>query len=376
MTAESKLYQTITCAIKENIDCGKLLPGDKVPSVNELREKYGISHITAVRVYKELSTMNYIFAKRGCGYFVSDCLTGGAKNFTGKIGNFLRPLRDYNVSDNYFNTVNFAIQDECYKRHLNLLGSYTTLPLSHPPYNHTDLQNIVNAMLEMVPDVDGFLVDERIPDELLKPVLLKLGKALVIVNRSSRLPVVTVTPPNHDGMMAILEAAHKFGYDSYIFGEMSQGSQNEIDRRAAFYEFLEKHRVSSGLVRVIDRCGIYSPELTERRLETAIGELGGSGRKVLFVASSDYLGRQIADYLYQKYGSFDQVGLVSFNGFELAFNKPELATVRVDPAQLGMLAVCKLHEQLTSNNRRQAINYSTDVAFTLGTLSINGWGVK
>ena len=363
---ESTLYQTITKAIKTSIDRGELLPGSKIPSVNELRKQYGVSHITAVRVYKELTNMHYIQSKRGCGYFVAPRPMTGIRSFSGRIGNFLRPLRAYNQTDNYFNSINFVVQDECYKLHLDLLGSHVTLPLSYPPYGEATLHSIIEAILNMNAEVDGFLLDERIPDELLEPVLPRLTKPLIIVNRTSRLPVVTATQPNRAGMLAILEASGKFGYGSYIFGEMSRGSQNELERRAAFYEYLKLHQVSPERVRTIDQCGILPPEQTEKKLEDAVSELKQHGDRILFVASSDHVGRHIADYLLQHYGNFRQIGVVSFNGFELAFRSPVLATVRTDPVQLGILAVRKLQSLLTAPERRQSLNITTEVNFILG----------
>ena len=363
---EATLYRTITNAIKERIDRGSLCPGSKVPSVNELRREYGVSHITAVRVYKELMDMQYIQSKRGCGYFVAPRPAGGLRSFSGKIGNFLRPLRAYNQSDNYFNAINFAVQDECYKLHLDLLGSHTTLPLSYPPYGESVLSSITEALLKMKADVDGFLIDERIPDDLLEPVLPQLGKPVVIINRTSRLPVVTVTQPNREGMLAILEASRKFGYANFIFGEMSRGSRNELERRNAFHEYLEQHHVAPERVRIISRCGIVPPEQTEQKLEAFLSEFKRLGGKTLFVASSDHVGRPVADYLFEHYGNFCETGVVSFNGFELAFRPPVLATVRTDPVEQGVLAVRKLHELFRVAERRQALNITTKLNFTLG----------
>ena len=363
---ESTLYQTITQAIKNSIDQGELCPGSKIPSVNELRKQYGVSHITVVRVYKELMKLHYIQSKRGCGYFVAPRPVTGIKSFSGKIGNFLRPLRAYNQTDNYFNAINFAVQDECYKLHLDLLGSHTTLPLSYPPYGETTLRAIMESVLNMNAEVDGFLIDERVPDELLEPILPHLTKPLIIVNRTSRLPIVTVTQPNRAGMLAILEASRKFGYHSYIFGEMSRGSQNELERRAAFYEYLKLHQIPLERVHTIAQCGLVPPEQTEKRLEEAISKLKPSDGRILFVASSDHIGRPVADYLLRRYGNFRQVGVISFNGFELAFRSPVLATVRTDPVQLGILAVRKLQSLLTAPERCQSLNITTEVNFTLG----------
>lgn len=359
------LYMTITRAIKEQIDCGVLAPGCRIPSVSDLRNQYGVSHITAMRVYKELLAMNCICGKRGAGYVVAQG-RDASHVFCGRIGNFLRPLRPTNPNDNYFNTINFAVQDECCRLHLDLLSSHTVLPLSYPPYNNDVLQAITAAMLKMVPEVDGFLADERIPDDLLESLLPRISKPIVVVNRNSRLPLSCVTQPNREGMLAILDAAAKFNYSNYIFCEMGNGTFNEYERREAFYEYLRKKNISTERIRIIENCFTLSVEESNKKTDEAIKSFNDFPGRTLIVCSTDHLARHIADHILKKYGSFKETGVVSFNGFDLSTRTPKLATVKSNPVQLGVLAVRKLHSLLTTAEPRVHCNITTEVNFTLG----------
>ena len=359
------LYETITRAIKERIDCGELAPGSRVPSVSELRSQYGVSHITAMRVYKELLAMNCIRGKRGSGYVVAPGGSGGSI-FFGRIGNFLRPLRPTSPDDNYFNIINYAVQDECCRLHLDLLTSHTVLPLSYPPYGGDALQAVATAMLRMTPEVDGFLVDERIPDEVLQPLLPRIPKPIVVVNRNSKLPLPSVTQPNREGMLAILKAASKFEYRNYIFCEMSNGSANEAERKGAFQEYIRQNRLSPEQLRLIENCHTMPSETLFRKTDECINSFAPRGGKNMIVCSTDHLGRRIADHILRKYGSFRKTGVVSFNGFDLAMRSPRLATVKTNPVQLAVLAVRKLHSLLTVAEPREHCNITTEVNFTLG----------
>ena len=46
------LYRTIYDNLKKAVNEGVLLPGDRIPTVEELRTRYGVSHITVLRALK------------------------------------------------------------------------------------------------------------------------------------------------------------------------------------------------------------------------------------------------------------------------------------------------------------------------------------
>jgi DNA-binding transcriptional regulator YhcF (GntR family) len=362
-----KLYETITNSIMESIDCGELRPGDRIPSADELRERFNVSHITALRVYRELSAKNYILSKRGRGYFVSSRRDTAAAQFTGRVGNFLRPLRPPSPIDNYFNLVNYAVHNECCKLHLSLLGSHTVMPLDHFRCSDADLRGIMDAMTEMAPEVSGFIVDERVPDEALEPALGKINKPIVIVNRPSALPVTTVTPPNREGTLKILDAVRRCGFDRYIFCDTGRGLGNELERRAAFDEFIRVRGIKKEFTGLIRGCGVLPPETVLRELEAAIDSLPETEGRVLLFTPSDYYGRVFADFIQRKDGGFSKTGVVSFGGIDIGLNKsPRLATVLSNPEQIGRIAARRLHEMMETPMSRENRNYSSDVVFDLG----------
>ena len=62
-----KLYEKIGNELKDAIAGNVLKPGDKVLSISEMKEKYLVSHITALRVYRELSAEGLIACRHGQG---------------------------------------------------------------------------------------------------------------------------------------------------------------------------------------------------------------------------------------------------------------------------------------------------------------------
>lgn len=54
------------------IESGKFEPHDKLPSENELADRFKVPRITAREAYKRLQDLGYIYSKQGIGSFVQD----------------------------------------------------------------------------------------------------------------------------------------------------------------------------------------------------------------------------------------------------------------------------------------------------------------
>ncbi|WP_320930340.1 GntR family transcriptional regulator [Hungatella sp.] len=91
MKDKSPLYAQIHNQLKEQILSGKLRPGDRLPSENELAEHFGVSIITSKRALNELADESLIIRTKGKGSFVagkdgSDILNSSQTAFRGVIG--------------------------------------------------------------------------------------------------------------------------------------------------------------------------------------------------------------------------------------------------------------------------------------------------
>lgn len=367
MASEVSMYQKITDDIRGAIDYGVLKPGDKVPSVSALKGKYGVSHITALRVYKELSDLRYVQQKRGCGYFVRSNEELKRPAFTGNIGCFIRPLRGYNNIDNYFNDINLGIQTEICGRHINLLTSHTVLPLNNPPVSDASLEHIADAMLEMADNVDGYLVDERIPDNMLQRVIRSSDKPMVIINRLSKLPMDTVTPPNREGMLKILDTAVRIGYNNFIYCSPGTTQTNYQERFAAFKSFAVNNNIPDSRIVVVDGCSLNPLAETLASLEKGIKQLKPQG-KLLIAASLDPIGREILDWLPTiNLHPGKDIGVLSTDGFGyINFKKPEMTSVLSRPEQLGGMAVDLLLRRISAETHAGPQNYSPEATFSFG----------
>ncbi|MFA7232147.1 MAG: LacI family DNA-binding transcriptional regulator [Victivallaceae bacterium] len=343
------LYQQITRDICKSINKGEIKPGQKIPSVSDLKNQYGVSHITALRVYKELSEGNYIISKRGQGYFVRETNSLKQAKFIGAVGSFIRPLREYRADDNYFNDINFGIQTECCKRRINLISSHCITPLNRYSPGEAALDDMRRAMLEMADSVDGFLIDERIPDNIIESVINAASKPVVIINRTSSLPVDVVTPPNREGMTKGLEMAFKLGYDRFLVCRPGTRTTNSIERFEAVMSFAKGKNINAENIVIIDDCSINRLEDTVVAFAAAIKKLNSNG-KLLLVSLTDSVGRMLANWLKENMNmqAGNDFGLLSFDGFGIAkIEKPEITTICSNPEAMGALAVDLLLNRLS-----------------------------
>lgn len=65
-------YREIADELREEIDSGRLKPGEKVPGENDLMARYGVEQPTARRALDVLKNEGLVVAKRGSGTFVRE----------------------------------------------------------------------------------------------------------------------------------------------------------------------------------------------------------------------------------------------------------------------------------------------------------------
>ncbi|MEU5941143.1 winged helix-turn-helix domain-containing protein [Micromonospora sp. NPDC047548] len=65
-------YWRIADDVIADVRSKKLKPGDRLPSIAELRENYGVSHGTVQMAYARLEALRVIRRHQGKGVFVTD----------------------------------------------------------------------------------------------------------------------------------------------------------------------------------------------------------------------------------------------------------------------------------------------------------------
>lgn len=360
------LYEVICSDFKELIAQGKIHTGEKIPSLNQLCKDYKVSHITALRAMKELVADNILEARKGKGYFVKrDILSAQDKVFKNIIACITRASRATSLHDNYFNDINQAVQRECMARGFNTF--YPKCNLIFSPYQHKkhDLkffQEAYDSILELNSSVDGFMLDERIPDELILSLKAKINKPLVVIGRNTDSGVDAICPDNVGGARQAAELCLKMNYESFIVCINASSIQNIKDRTNSFIETLEKHDVANSNITQIEY-NIVPYETTFSLLEKAM-----TNQKTLIFSPTDGFARWLCDEFVKKgVKPGKDIGILGFEGMGYTtMSAPHITTVDIQSAKIGQKAVEVLIGRINGTIFEKPSNHIVKSIFKMG----------
>lgn len=342
------LYKSISNDIIKDINNGKLAPGDKIPSVKNLCTSYDVSHVTALRAFRELSDSNLITQKDGKqGYFVNSKTSVKHQTHTGTIGCILRPLREIRTTDNYFNEIIYGIQNEIYNKRYDLLSSHFSSMFNKFHLTEQVHSEILKVIIDMSPKVDGFLIDELVPDEIINEATKSVKKPMVIVNRPSSLTIDSVSPADKEGIFELFDAAKRMGYDKFIYCYPGGKDINEVTRLNAFKNCIKKNKVSKNEWHIVNDFSTKVLSETAPELFEVYKEFKKHG-KVLIMTPSDHMARVCCKIFEDnKVNIPSDVGVTGFFGTGYAnYQKPELATIKIPAEDIGAQAVDILVEKI------------------------------
>ena len=214
MSANSLIYlhEKIAEDIKNLIVSGKIAYREQIPSVTEIRKTYNVSHVTVLRALKNLVNQNYVELTKGKGHYAVFRERPQNRRAHGVIACMTRPFREDNLNDNYFNSINQAIQRALMAKKFSVFQPYANLTFADAFPDESDLSSIKDSALELVNKVDGFIIDEWIPDSTVSIIKNKVDKPLVVIGRKSSLDVDSVSPDNVNGARKAAELCLKMNY--------------------------------------------------------------------------------------------------------------------------------------------------------------------
>ena len=329
------LYQQISRGIMEEISRGKLLPGERVPSVTALRKRYGVSHITVLHAFRELSEQGCISKLAGRGYFVT---RGRMTAFPQHkiIGCLMRGISAMKT-DHYFNEIMAGMQKEAALANYTLLFSgqaVRSLILHASPG-----EEAFEAALAIRDLVCGYLLDERISDAIAERIMRETGKPLVIVNRQTKLPVNAVYPDIRGAIRKLFSALKRMGYCHFIFCDSGQDTASQCEMRNSYQAMIEEFAIPDNCYQMVERAAFLPVETTCLKIREAFLKL--KGKRTVLLAPADTGARDFYNVLHPNIIRIpDEMGLVGFFGLQVAhMQRPELTTLQRDTVGIGTLAV-------------------------------------
>ncbi len=145
-------YRQIINSVVDAINEGRLKPGDKIPSINEVCKKWDLSRDTVINAYNELKSKGIISSAAGKGYYVETSsiklthnifvLFDELNSFKEDLyQSFLENLKPNMQVDTYFHHFNRKVFNQLIN---NSNGNYTTYVIMPARFNDTfsQLQNL------------------------------------------------------------------------------------------------------------------------------------------------------------------------------------------------------------------------------------------
>ena len=360
-------YQKITEKIKSLINSGKLKPGERVPSVEEIKDTYNVSHITAMRVFKDLSCEGLIHLIRGKGYFVSDSKRSSVNKKC--IGAMLRTSRMYTYFDNFLNDMNAGIHRECLCNGYDILYPHAVISISESELfmDKNASEEIIRAAVNTEEKVDGFIFDGCVPDDVIEKILEKVSKPIVIVDRKSKLPVDSVYSDNTKVTKATAEMTIKMGYEHFIVLRSCNHKASIKERVSAFLETLNSAKISKSNIHIIESSNIKHWDIIFQELIEIRKSLPEKARILLFAPTES-----TARYFCDKFPEYNitpgkDLGILSYEGKSFAYYKePELTTIKIDPDKMGRKAVNVLIDRISGKNQGKVSEHVVEVNLSMG----------
>lgn len=364
------LYEKICADVKGRISEGELQARDKIPSLKQFCEDYGVSHVTVLRAMRELVGENVIEARKGKGYFVKEeSLHQQRRELSGTIACIVRPSRATTLYDNYFNDINQAIQRECMLSGFDTFYPKCNLLLANPPKSTPEpdnLRDLRDTVLALNPNADGVILDERVPDELIFPLRQKTNRPIVVVGRNTAAGVDAICPDNVGGARQAGEICMKMNYEHFIVcvnnNCYSPVSLLASDRTEAFIQTLRRGGVPSGNI----ACVNYNLDVNEVAF-AAIRKLLGAGKTLVF-SPTDEFARWLCDaFLEEGVTPGKDIGIMGFQGMGYSTMKhPHITTVDVQTSRIGRRAVEVLTGRIHGTLSEKPTNHVVPATFQMG----------
>ena len=351
-------YKEIVSDIAGRIQSGELKPGDRIDSIRTICEKYGVSAIVALRVFKELTRSSLIVKREGEGYFVA---LRGDEPVRHNVVCVFRPLREQS-DDKFGNQVLYGAMFETLANHFHLIMPEASMLLRGRTPDDGDTKIIADEIFSF-PDLAGILLDRRFSDnQIRKYILPRAGKIpVVVIGRKSALEVSTSCMPVAEIAGQVAELAYKSGSRVFAFfdgnSEVEQDELRNTFRRKLkelgvpedrFHHFPDMYRIGRE----------YDLEQYQA-LRALI--LESAPERVFCFCTSDYFSCDLYDQL-EKHGILGgrDYSLMGMGGMEKALiHQPKVATVAIANHELGSNAVrLLLKGKVTSSSAHYSIQFN------------------
>lgn len=235
-------YKQIVTSIEEAISRGDLRKGDQLPSINNLRDKHGLSRDTVLTAFNELKMRGIIHSIVGKGYYVSTASVDTIQ----KIFLLFDELNSFkeDLYNSFLDNLDSKIQVDIFFHHFNYDVFRKLILDNHGNYNYYVVMpsNLKNAYLAIstLPDNKVCILDQTNPQLLRyttlyqnfeKDIYNNLTKGLLLIKKYEKLVLVF----NEKQPQGMLDGFNAFIGNHDISGEVIHSLQNRLLANGEIY---------------------------------------------------------------------------------------------------------------------------------------------
>jgi GntR family transcriptional regulator, arabinose operon transcriptional repressor len=361
LSVNGHLYERIIASVLDDVRTGRLRPGDRVPSENELAASFEVSRITSRRALEELARLSIVERSQGRGTFVARELpdlqrVGPGSTLSIETQPVTAPARGIrsgmvglvlpDFSDTFGLQMVYAIEEATSSADLHLLLKRTYGARSNE-------ERTINAFVSR--GVDGLIVFP-VHGEHYNPVLLKAvleGYPVVMVDRYLKgIPAHAVVTDNRAAAEALTEHLIHLGHREIAFLSPPVTNTSALEERLEGFEAAlnrhglprrPEHLLSSLLATLPTQFHPENIAADQHLLERFVDNTRATAffcveynLALEFTSVLERLGKRVPE----------DVAVVCFDSPQIPFSSPRFTHVRQDEPEIGRIAVQRILEQL------------------------------
>ncbi|GAB4321615.1 MAG: hypothetical protein Kow0059_16310 [Candidatus Sumerlaeia bacterium] len=279
-------YAQIKTDLSIQILEGRLRPHDRVPSLNEIAQKYKVSKITARRVLNDLVVEGLVYTSPGRGSFVSDAaIRQNARHFSLK-GNHLGVVFEH-AAGSFMGDIIMGIDEEAFSRKAQI-----TLCLSNNSYER-EAENLQRLAQQGIDKILLFMVlqnDERALNPNI-PIYLRLQeqglRILLLACRIPGFPIPAITYDDYNAYRRLIRFLSEKGCRRPAYVTRFDNASTTVERMAGFKDGLLENGLAFDERRLL-RVRFQTYDTIVSDAEQTFGAfLAGGGRPDAVVCSDE-----------------------------------------------------------------------------------------
>ncbi len=340
-------YKKIVSQIRKEIMTGELT--GTMPSMRSLTERFQVSHLTILHVFRELCTEGLIIGGIKKNYVIRDVVRRD-----NLILCLLRPPKEINFQDNFAAEMCTGVIRSAETNHMNVLFPHQNAGVLYHTSDDAFLQQMCAEMRPLFPYIRGIIAAASITDEQLTQYILPFadGKPVVLLNRDSDMENIGKTVfPTEQGCRELAELILRQHCKYFVLCQTNLTTDRRNDHTRLMKKFLTGGGIPDSQIVLMEGIGRDADDAV--RFKRIAEEIKSAPGETLVFVSASTMACCTANALKAAgLTAGKDYKLCSFDGkISAEMHDPKITSIQISGDELGQKAV----ELLLSENPRRRV---------------------